>query len=308
MANIMVAGVNGFVGKHLVRELVANGYGVIGVGRNMKAAPSIKDILSDYIICDMTNEDEVSKLRLDGVQAIINLAGLAAVGKSFDEPKIYLSVNVSVFTTIAKHIENLGRNNLRVVAVSTGAVYDPGQPLPLTESSKTDPTSSPYAASKIAMEAAVMSFRTKGFDFLVARPFNHIGPGQGPGFLLPDLYNKIKSSDGDQFKVGNLETERDYTDVRDVVRAYIALAVAENLRHDTYNVCSGKPTAGTTILQMLKSACGKPDVKTVLDESLFRPSEQQVLYGDNSRITEETGWRPTIHLEQTIKDFVESMT
>jgi len=305
MAKILVTGVNGFVGKHLARELAVTGHEVTGASRDQMADPSIEKYLSDYHACDLTNSGEVSDLPLDSLDSVINLAGLAAVGKSFDEPERYLQINVSVFSILADRIRELGNKSLRIVAISTGAVYDPNQPLPLTESSKTAPGTSPYAASKIAMEDAAKGFRSEGYSCVIARPFNHIGPGQEQGFLLPDLYSKISSQSGSEIKVGNLETMRDYTDVRDVARAYVSLATTNKLQYDIYNVCSGRAISGNEILDKLKKVMGKPDLKTVVDQSLFRPSDQPILFGDNSRLKSETKWQPTIPLEKTLKDFVQ---
>lgn len=304
MQEILITGINGFVGRHLAQELVAQGWNVIGLGHGPEPAPKVDKFISKYIDCDLTNQKAVSKLPLNEVQAVINLAGMAAVGQSFDEPDLYMKVNVGVLTTLCERIKQLGRKDLRILAISTGAVYAPNQSMPLTENSLVSSASSPYAASKVAMEAVGQSFRAEGYDCVIARPFNHIGPGQAQGFLLPDLYEKIRSVKGSKIRVGNLQTQRDYTDVRDIARAYMALATKDRLEHAIYNVCSGKPVPGTTLFEKLKIACNRIDLRTVEDENLFRPSDSPILYGDNSRIYRETGWQPTIPLEQTIRDFV----
>lgn len=305
MSKVLVTGVNGFVGHHLASELHENGFEVIGAGHEHSLASDLRDIVSDYLICDLTDYQSVSKLPLEDINAVINLAGLAAVGKSFDEPELYMRVNVSVLSTLCERIKEIGRNDLRVLAISSGALYASGQPMPLSEESLTDSTTSPYAASKLAMEKAALDFRDEGLDCVVVRPFNHIGPGQMEGFLLPDLYAKLKSSgDTDEIRVGNLETKRDYTDVRDVARAYIGLSTKASLEHGIYNVCSGRPVSGEEILAILKEVCGRTAVKAVVDKSQFRPSDAPVIYGDNSRLKAEIGWQPLIPLGQTIKDFV----
>ncbi len=304
MSTILVAGVNGFVGHHLTRELATQGHEVIGVGREAEPTSNIREAVSDYFVCDTTDYDSVSKLPLNEVAAIINLAGLAAVGKSFDEPDVYMRVNVSVLTTFCRRIRDMNRKDLRMIAISSGGVYASGQPMPLTEDSAVDASSSPYAASKLAMEQAAREFRNNGFDCVIARPFNHIGPGQAPGFLLPDLYAKIKEVKGSEIRVGNLETRRDYTDVRDVARAYLALATQDKLSHAVYNVCSGLAIGGATVLDALKEACNLPDLQYTIDKEQFRPSDSPVLYGNNSRIKNETGWQPRIPLTQTVQDFV----
>jgi GDP-4-dehydro-6-deoxy-D-mannose reductase len=305
MASILVTGINGFVGRHLAQALHDNGDKVIGIERQASVDPKIAHLVSNYYACDLTHADEIAKLPLEDVNAVINLAGLAAVGKSFEQPDLYMEVNVKVLSVLCERVKQLGRKDLRIVAVSTGAVYASNQPMPLTELSKVSSASSPYAASKLAMENAAKEFRSNGFDCVIARPFNHLGPGQAEGFLLPDLFQKIQLATNNNITVGNLQSQRDYTDVRDVAKAYIALAAADRLQYDTYNVCSGKAVAGTEILDSLKRACGVENLRTIVDRALFRPSDQPILFGDNSRM-EETGWEPTIALDQTIKDFIEA--
>jgi len=306
MATILVTGINGFVGGHLAKELHGQGWNVVGIGQESAPASGVKNFLTDYASCDLTDYAAVAKLPLDDVKAIINLAGLAAVGRSFDQPDLYMKVNVDVLATLCRRVQELDRKDLRIIAISSGALYASGQPLPLTENSLTDGTTSPYAASKLAMEETARQYAADGFDCVIARPFNHIGPRQAEGFLLPDLYAKITSAKGSEIKVGNLETRRDYTDVRDVARAYAALATKDVLKHAIYNVCSGHAVSGSTILSKLKDVCKRPDLQTKVDASLFRPSDAPIIYGDNSRLRAETGWQPSIPLEQTIQDFVKT--
>ena len=304
MSRVLITGVNGFVGHHLAHELSAQGYEVVGVGRESAPATGLGSILKEYVPCDLTKSEDVSRLPFSELDAVINLAGLAAVGQSFDNPKLYMDVNVAVLSVMCDQIEKLGLKNLRVVAISSGAVYASSQEMPLTESSKTDADSSPYSASKLAMETYAKEFKKKGYDCVIARPFNHIGPGQLGGFLLPDLYEKLQLSPDGVLRVGNLQTERDYTDVRDVAKAYIALATSEKLTHDTYNVCTGRAISGERLLKTLADASHKTDVKVVVDDKLFRPSDSPILFGDNSRLKEDTEWSPAIPLEQSVADFV----
>ncbi len=134
MPKIMVTGVNGFVGKHLVRELVARKCTVTGVGRDKNVDKSLENIVSNYYSCDLTDKSAVAILPLDSIDAVINLAGLAKVGESFDKPDFYKHVNVGVLSVLSERLLALS-SGARVIAVSTGAVYDPGQPMPLHEGS-----------------------------------------------------------------------------------------------------------------------------------------------------------------------------
>ncbi len=303
---ILVTGSNGFVGKHLMYELAAQGWSPVGLSREDEPVPENKQY--PYMHCDLSDEGSVSKIPLEGVRAVINLAGLAAVGPSFDNPDLYMKVNVEVLTNLADHIIASQRKNIRIIAVSSGAVYSSQQDLPLTESSTLDPDSSPYAKSKIAMEESAQNYTKKGVECIVVRPFNHIGPGQNQGFLLPDLFAKIKALPDRKtsIAVGNITTQRDYTDVRDVAKAYVAVATEPKLKNNIYNVCTGRPVSGETIFDTLKDVLGRSDTEAVQDEKLFRPSDSPILYGDNSRIKQETKWEPSISLKQTVADFAQS--
>ncbi len=306
MAKILVTGVNGFVGQHLALELKVNGHEVVGLGHSGPADPSIADVLTAYYRCDLTNHEEVALLELKGIDAVINLAGLANPGNSFKNPQHYMKVNVEVFTNLANSFITQNAS-ARIIAISTGAAYDPQQPMPLDENSKTTNKGSPYAMSKLAMEDAAQGFRAKGLDCLIARPFNHIGPGQEPGFLVPDLYAKILGArnKAEPIRVGKLETKRDYTDVRDVVKAYAALALAPTLEHGIYNVCSGVSRTGMSILELLLETTGqKGQLEVEIDESLVRPNDPPDLRGSYERLSQELGWQPTIQFEQTVRDFV----
>lgn len=303
----MITGVNGFVGHHLTRELKNQNFKVIGVGLQASTAPALAQLLDDYFSVDLTNLAQVAKLPLANVDAIINLAGLANVSQSFDQPQLYMKVNTAVLKTLA---ENLLRNklfNTRLLAISTGSVYDPAEKMPLHEDSKLASDASPYVKSKIAMEAAGQEFISRGLDIVILRPFNHIGPGQEPGFLLPDLLGQIRRAvaEGEVVKVGNLKTKRDYTDVRDVVKAYAGLAHAESLKYRVYNICSGKSVAGQEILDQLMALTGI-SVKVKPDPALMRPNDNPELYGSFQRLHAETGWQPQIPLKKTIKDFLKA--
>lgn len=302
---VLVTGVNGFVGKHLARELEKRGIEVNGLGREAKPASQIVKILAGYWPCDLMDKSAITELPLDDVGAVVNLAGLSRVGDSFANPDKYKEVNVGVHTNL---LQVLAEKSLRprVIAISTSAIYDPNQPLPLTEESKPASNMSPYALSKLEMEKSLGKFNQDGLDIIVARPFNHIGPGQEQGFLVPDLYAKLKSQIG-VIKTGDLSTKRDYTDVRDVASAYADLVVANKLNYGVYNICSGKSVAGQEILDLLSNLMSM-QVKAEVDPSLLRPNEIVDLYGSFERLHAETGWAPRISLVQTIKDLVASYT
>lgn len=295
---VAVTGVNGFVGKHLARELAGNDIDVVGIGQEDHVHDDIADVVERYHRANLT---EVWPIK-GKIDAVIHLAGLAAVGPSFDRPQDYINLNSAMVTEMAEYYLRSGSISPRFVVVSSGAIYSPDQEMPLTEDSATG-VSSPYVVSKLLVELQCEYYRTRGLDFVVARPFNHIGPGQREGFLVPDMIEQLREAD-DEIMVGNLSTRRDYTDVRDVVSAYRELATAPSLGHNTYNVCSGRSVAGKDIVDALKKIMGKDGVDDVIDDTRVRPNDSEDIYGDSSRLQADTGWAPKIPLHETLEDCV----
>lgn len=299
MKTVLITGVNGFVGQHLTQELITNDCKVIGIGRERQADTRIAEDLSSYYAADLAQEwPSVA----EPVDAIIHLAGLAAVGPSFDDPQTYINLNSAMLTYMAEHYLQQ-EHRPRILVISSGAIYDANQPMPLTESSRVG-FNSPYAVSKILVENQCAYYCNRGLDCIVVRPFNHIGPGQLPGFLVPDLAQQLAAADKDGvIEVGNLTTRRDYTDVRDVARAYRLLATTTDLHASLYNVCSGKSISGEEVLEQLQTAMDRTNITVSVDKNRFRPTDVQEIYGDASRLQADTGWQPEIPLSQTIRDF-----
>ncbi len=296
MTQIVITGVNGFVGKHLTRELVSHDITVIGIGREPEIDKELIDVVSDYIPVDLAS----SWPGTGSVDAVIHLAGLAAVGPSFDHPQDYININSALITNMAEYFLWAGHKP-RLLIVSSGAIYDPNQSLPLTEESRIG-MNSPYAVSKVLVENQCEYYRNRGLDCIVVRPFNHIGPGQTGGFLIPDVLEQLKS--GETVTVGNISTKRDYTDVRDIARAYRLLATTPGLQHTLYNACSGKSTSGEEIVDRLKTALSKSSAKVFVDQTKVRPTDPIDIYGDCSRLMADTGWKPKFTLEQTLADII----
>jgi GDP-4-dehydro-6-deoxy-D-mannose reductase len=304
---IVVTGVHGFVGGHLARELHEQGYKVHGIGREETAADSVSEFLGTYSQCDFLDVRSTEALVFDDATAIIHLAGLASPADSFKYPERYKNDNRTMTDNLLKAAAGQSFEG-RVVAISTGAVYDPNQPMPLNESSATT-QGSPYSIGKLAAEAVALEHKSAGMDVVVARPFNHTGPGQAKGFLVSDLYDQVKLAEAEgttSISVGNLATRRDYTDVRDIVRAYILLATAPSLHYPIYNIASGNSYSGYDILDKLKDSIGYKDVKAIVDPSRVRPTDAEEIVGDASRIRNELDWKPSIPLSQTIDDFIVS--
>ena len=294
---VAVTGVNGFVGRHLVNELVGTGIDVVGVGHEDQAVPAG---LTDYVSQDLT----IGWPRGLDVDAVVHLAGLSAVGPSFEDPQRYLDQNSAMVTHLAEGV--LAHSpRVRVLVVSSGAVYDARQDLPFSEESRVG-FSSPYVVSKVLVENQVAYYANRGLDAVIARPFNHIGPGQGAGFLVPDLVRgaAAAATTGESLLVGDLDTRRDYTDVRDVARAYRLLVEAEQLDQRVFNVCSGRSWSGRELLALLESAWPFGVVRLAVDERRVRPGDPREIAGDSSRLHCAVGWKPTIDVQTSVRDFV----
>ena len=289
----LITGGQGFVGQHLERHL--------------------RDQGDDVVILDMETDvakaEVVSQAILQAApDAIYHLAALSHVGDSWNDPSQVLSVNVIGTANVLAAARQCD-HDVTTLVVSSAEVYGIVQPddLPLTESSSVAPAS-PYAASKAAAEqVALQAVRGFGQKVIVARPFNHIGPGQAPVFAVPALSKRIVDAarTGDQdLSVGTLTTRRDFTDVRDVVRAY-RLLIEHGVSGEIYNICSGTDESIAEIVAMLLEIVGL-NLNLVSDQSLIRPVDVPVLRGECSKVFATTGWKSEISLHHTLVDVVES--
>jgi GDP-4-dehydro-6-deoxy-D-mannose reductase len=193
----------------------------------------------------------------------------------------------------------------RVLVVSSAEVYgkvDATQ-LPIGEDAPLRPVT-PYAASKVAAEfVGLQAYLGSGIPVVRVRPFNHVGPGQAAAFVVRELAGRIAAAERDgqrTLAVGNLTPERDFTDVRDVVRAY-RLLIATGTAGEVYNVCSGRAVAVALLARRLLELAGA-DLELVTDPDLVRAVDLPVLLGDNTRLREATGWQPEIPLDTTLAD------
>ncbi len=286
----LITGGRGFVGTWLAEHLRELGDEVVAIDAEV-------DVTDPAALLSA-----VSRARPD---AIYHLAALTHVGDSWDEPLRVLEVNVIGTAALLAAARKCGTDPRILVTSSAevyGAVTDPAR-LPLSEESPTAPLT-PYAASKLAAEALVaQAFLGHGQHVITVRPFNHIGPGQTPQFAVPALAKRIVEADrrgARAIPVGNLSARRDFTDVRDVVRAY-RLLIESGEPGTVYNVCSGRDVSIREIADRLLDLAGS-SLEFETDPSLVRPVEVPVLRGDSGRLAAATGWKPEIPLEQTLAD------
>ena len=185
--------------------------------------------------------------------------------------------------------------------ISSAEVYGAGEGVPISEESALSPVT-PYAASKVAAEyLGLQAFLGRGLEVVRARPFNHVGPGQGDAFVVSALARRIVEAEraGDlSIPVGNLGAARDFTDVRDVVRAYRMLAV-QGVAGEVYNVCSGSARTIQELFEILISNATRP-IAAHEDADLFRPMDVPILVGDSTKLHSLTGWKPEIAIDSTL--------
>jgi GDP-4-dehydro-6-deoxy-D-mannose reductase len=304
---VLVTGAAGFAGSHLLDLLGSDDVRVValrkpGVGAETQARyPHL-----EWIELDLLERGAVRTMvgRLAPV-AIYHLAGSPHVGQSWKAATDTLAVNVLATHHVLDGLRAEGLHS-RVVVASSAYVYRPSMQA-LTEDDPIESTS-PYAVSKIATElAAAKASARDGIPVMVARSFNHIGPRQDPSFFASGVGRQIALIEAGRIapviRVGNLDARRDFTDVRDTVRAYRGLA-ERGTPGTAYNVCSGEAHAVRDLLDGLVALARVP-VTVEPDPERFRPNDMPLLLGDGSRIRRDVGWQPEIPLERTLRDLLD---
>lgn len=294
----LVTGGNGFVGRHLVAALKARGDGVLTAGR--ASDPGDLDLPLD--LSDLSNVTAVVEIAQPEV--VYHLAAQAFVPEANRDPLGTYDTNAMGTARLFEAVRVLKRAP-RVVVVSSAEVYGvrPPSDYPLVETQPAHPAT-PYAASKAAAEAfALAAHRTYGIPAVVARSFNHIGPGQDARFAVPAFARQLAEIEAGAkpvLSVGNLSAQRDFLDVRDVVQAYVALA--ERGEPGTcYNVCSGTPLEMKEVLRRLISLAHVA-VEVREDPERMRSNDVPLFYGDNARLRAATGWAACIPLVESLRD------
>jgi GDP-4-dehydro-6-deoxy-D-mannose reductase len=288
----LVTGAAGFVGHHLVGHLESMGDTVVAVDRH--EGPDLLDPAALDAFVAAVDPD-----------AIYHLAGWSDVGGSWSEPQAAFAANAVGTLNLLQACRSV---TARVLSVSSADVYGRValSELPLTEDAPLRPVT-PYAVSKVAADfLGVQASLGYGLDVIRVRAFNHLGPGQTNRFVAPAIAERIARNEFDRTEVvpvGNLTPRRDFTDVRDVVRAY-RLLVTHGEAGEAYNVCSGTDIAISDLADQLVSMAASP-MRLEEDPSLQRPVDVPMLRGDSTKLHKATGWEPEIALRQTLSDLLE---
>ncbi len=312
----LITGASGFAGSWLCRECAANGDEVTAVSRRGTVPDGCGRGLATDLRDAAAVKDVMQSVRPD---VVYHLAALTSVGRSWAAPAQTLTENAQTTVSVLEALRDLG-GQVRVVWVSSCEVYGEPAVLPADEDAPLRPAN-PYAVSKASAELLAQVYAdAHGLDIVRLRPFSHSGPGQLPIFLLSNLARQ--AAEGRRGGVarlevvtGNPDTRRDFTDVRDVVRAYRLLGTGElddaggpgapeRSRTPVFNVSSGVSVSAREQVALLAELMAPIEVELVVDPARVRAHEVMDLRGDPSRLTAATGWRPRIPLHRTMLDTI----
>ncbi|OGS25058.1 MAG: GDP-mannose 4,6-dehydratase [Elusimicrobia bacterium RIFOXYB2_FULL_48_7] len=308
----LITGITGFVGSHLAEYLLERGnIEVCGIERWRSKTDNIKHIEKKIRIieCDIRDYVSVEKtIKEIKPDKIFHLAAQSFVPTSWNAPQETLTTNIIGQLNIFESVRSAGINPEIQLACSSeeyGMVLE--NEVPIKETNPLRPLS-PYAVSKVGQDYLGYQYhQSYGIKAIRTRAFNHTGPRRGDVFVTSNFAKQIaeieKNKKEPVIKVGNLEAKRDFTDVRDMVKAYW-VSTEKCTPGDVYNICSGKAWTIQSVLDMLLSF-SKVKVTVKQDPARMRPSDVLVLLGDNTKFCKQTGWKPEIPIEKTLKDLLD---
>jgi len=298
---VLVTGAGGFAGSHLVEHLRASPKQRRGEG----GSSSDRVVAWTRQIVDLLDRDRVrAAIRELRPAQIYHCAGVPHVAESWRDTAQPLEGNVLATEHLFDALRSEGIR-CRILVPGSATVYAPSSE-PISETDPIAPAS-PYAISKLAQEQlALRAIQEDGLDVVLTRSFNHTGPRQTPAFVAPSMARQIALIERGQLepviKVGNLDAQRDVTDVRDVARAYAAL-MQSGKTGVVYNVASGVARSIRSILEALVSRSKMP-VRIEVDHTRMRPNDVPVVVGNHSRLTESTEWHPQVSFDQMLDDLL----
>ena len=309
---VLITGVTGFVGSHMVDFLAKHhpAVEVHGVRRWRSRTENIEHITAGLAMheCDIRDASSVREV-LEKVKPdrIFHLAAQSFVPTSWNAPEETLTTNLIGQLHILEGVRKLGLKT-RIQIAGSSEEYGLVHPdeIPIKETNPLRPLS-PYAVSKVAQDMlAYQYYQSYGVDSVRTRAFNHEGPRRGPVFVTSNFCRQVaeieKGKRDAVIHVGNLEAKRDFTDVRDIVRAYW-LSLEKGKAGEIYNIGSGRCWEIREMLNLILSMTDRP-IEVRQDPERMRPSDVQILLSDSTKFVRETGWKPEIPFEQTIRDLL----
>lgn len=309
MKTVLITGANGFCGRYLAGLLENDSnYKVYGISRRIPKELLTQHSRVIYETCDLNDYLSVLNiLKKTKPDYIFHLAADSSVASSWKNPINMITNNIVSQINIFEAVLDLKLSSKIIVACSSEeyGLVSPSN-LPVNENCCFNPLSS-YAVSKVSQDMlAFQYFMSYNMNIVRVRAFNLTGPGRPPNYALSSFAKQIadieKGLNQNKILVGNLNVGRDFTDVRDAVKAYHLIAL--NAKPGTvYNLCSGKAYQLTDLLNFLLSLT-KENVKIEIDKSKFRPADLPIMLGDNSKIIKEINWTPTIDIHKTLEDML----
>lgn len=298
-STLYLTGATGFVGKHVLAEAARGVFGDTEVA-SASVGLDLRDAAAVLVDIDAIRPDTV-----------VHLAAQSFVPESFVRPRDTIDTNLIGTLNLLEALKSTGFRG-RMLYVSTGDVYGavPEADLPVVEAQPPMPRS-PYAVSKVAAELLCRQYQLSvDFEIVVARPFNHIGPGQDVRFVVPSLARQVAriaaGMEPTEILAGDIDVTRDFSDVRDVVGAYAAL-LRFGRAGEIYNVCSGREVKIRDILMILCRQAGiAPDIRQ--DAAKLRPSEQRRMVASSAKLAEDTDWAPQWTLERTLQQILDTFS
>jgi GDP-4-dehydro-6-deoxy-D-mannose reductase len=309
MKSIFITGASGFVGGHLSEHLLAeHNYQITGTyltEESRKLSP-VKDKIKFIKLNLLDSESANEVIYKSQPDYIIHLAGASSPRESFKNPVLTFTTNVTAQINLFEAVRAAKLFNSRILIISSCEIYGYVKPeeLPVDENTPLRP-STPYAVSKMTQDyLALQYFLSYQMDCVRVRPFNHIGPRQSIRFVVSDFSKQIAEIEKGLRKpviyVGNLESKRDFTDVRDIVKAY-SLLLDKGISGESYNVGSGQSYSAKDILDiLLQNTTFKVGIE--VDPAKKRPGDMPDIICDNKKLFKTTQWKPNIPFQQTIRD------
>lgn len=314
MNTVLITGITGFAGSFLTSYLLKNtNQRIIGTyhsGRGLDALKSEIGERGELLQADLNDAEIVDRL-IGQVKpdAIYHLAALASPSQSFKDPALTFSTNITGQINVLESVKKHNLLDAKVLIVSSAEVYGivDESDLPIDEQTSLNPTS-PYAVSKIAQDFLGLQYALSyKLPIYRVRPFNHIGPRQTDSYVVASFAKQIVEIEKGErepcLKVGNLNARRDFTDVRDIVRAY-HLTLEKGTVGEVYNIGSGVSHQISEILKKLVSMA-KVTITIEVDQERLKPIDIPDNRADISKITSETGWKPEIPLETSLENVLD---